>query len=185
MTRPTRAINTCRPLTNQLSRSIMAKTDFTAQRLRELLHYDPETGQFTWLKQNSVRISVGDVAGCRTAGKTYIGIDGAIYRAHRLAWLYTYGRWPSKVIDHRDGNPHNNVFSNLREVSQSVNIQNQRRPRRDNASGFLGVEKHGPTWRAVITTSGVRKRFGRYPSPELAHEAYLTAKRMEHEGCTI
>ena len=93
----------------------MAKSNLTPERLRELLHYDPESGFFTWLPYvgKRGRINAGDRAGCETGHKIYIGIDGGIYRAHRLAWLYVHGEWPSLVIDHIDGNPHNNNIKNL------------------------------------------------------------------------
>jgi len=161
----------------------MAKTDLTAQRLRELLHYDPETGVFTWLKKPNRRIVVGSVAGNFTDdGYRAIRVDGRIYRLHRLAWLYAHGRWPDNYIDHIDGNPLNNRICNLRDVPQSVNLQNLRSAKKGNASRFLGVRKHRNKWQASITIDGKYIHLGEYFEPEHAHAAYLTAKRIHHQG---
>ena len=107
MTKPRSAGNTTRLLTNPLIRSIMAKTDLTAERLREVLHYNPETGVFTRLKTEKNWRS-GDIAGGFRAGYIQIRVDGAKYSAHRLAWLYAYGVNPIDEIDHIDGNKSNN-----------------------------------------------------------------------------
>ena len=72
----------------------MAKTDLTAQRLRELLTYDPETGVFVWNKKISDKVKIGAVAGSYAPSRRYItiGICGTQYPAHRLAVFYICGR---------------------------------------------------------------------------------------------
>lgn len=162
----------------------MAKTDLTAQRLREILHYDPETGVFTWRIKRGGKMP-GAVAGCKAVGKVIISIDDTLWRAHRLAWLYMTGNLPTNNIDHIDGNPHNNIFSNLRDVTQLVNAQNIRRPSKNNSIGVLGVLKHGPSWRASLLANGVLHRVGGFKTKEEAAVAYLELKRKFHDGCTI
>ena len=155
--------------------------------LRKSLDYNPETGEFRW-KIAAGRVRAGSLAGCvQPNGRLYIRFQGKRYQAHRLAWLLTHGEWPDEMIDHLDGNPLNNRISNLRDVSRSVNNQNQRKAQSRNSTGFLGVSFHKRTgkFQAQITLNGKDKHLGYFPTAELAHAAYLAAKREIHEGCTI
>lgn len=167
----------------------MAKSDLTAQRLRELLHYDPETGVFTRRVRTANAIRAGDVTGCRnTIGYLVISVLNRRYLAHRLAWLYAHGEWPVADIDHINGVRQDNRIANLRDVSRSANIQNQRRPQTHGTSGFLGVtwSKQIKRWVAAITVpTNRRKHIGCFATAEEASAAYLEAKRKLHTGCTI
>ena len=163
----------------------MAKADLTAERLRELLHYDPETGIFTWLNSSSGRgrvIKAGAIAGVGR-GHRYIRIGFFGYRnyAHRLAWLYVYGKFPVNHIDHINGNGHDNRIKNLREATHAENHQNTK-IRVDNSIGFTGVYFHKTTgkWRAAITANKKTHSLGLFRTPELAYEAYLEAKSKLH-----
>lgn len=111
----------------------------TVERLKELLHYDPETGVFTW-RVNKGPFLAGDVAGRSVAKKKYprVGIDGERYIASRLAWLYVTGEWPKNVIDHIDRDPLNTRFANLRDTTQSKNMFN-RGKNGNNTTGYQGV----------------------------------------------
>ena len=111
--------------------------DLTPERLRELLHYDPETGVFTWRQARS-GVVVGQVAGRRsTQGYWTIPIYRKIYKAHRLAWLYVYGEWPVKFLDHVNRVRDDNRIANLREVTNKENCNNHMRP--PGKSGVVGV----------------------------------------------
>lgn len=165
----------------------MAAADLTAQELRELLHYDPETGVFTWLKRRGSRAG-GSIAGSpHEDGYIQIGVLGRLYGAHRLAWVYMHGLFPTGDVDHIDGVRSNNKIKNLRDVSRSVNLQNQRKPRSDNTSGFLGITLNvrTNTWCARIQSNGKQRNLGYFKTQEEAHNAYLAAKRLHHLGCTI
>jgi hypothetical protein len=150
----------------------------TRARLRELLHYDEDTGEFRWRKRMSKTVRAGDVAGCTGAGRRRIGIDGRTYAAHHLAWFYMTGRWGRPTIDHRDGNPSNNRFSNLRPATSSQNNANRGRPGR-NTSGFKGVSPSGgpKKWKASIRKNHQKIHLGYFATPAAAHEAYLAAAR--------
>lgn len=165
----------------------MAKADLTAQRLRQLLDYDLQSGTFTW-KVARGRQRAGAIANfVNHHGYVEICIDGRSYRAHRLAWLYVFGHWPTGDLDHANGIKNDNRLNNLREVTHMVNMQNVIKPRSHNRSGLLGVClcKRDNRWIASIGVAGKVKRLGRFDTAELAHEAYLKAKRDLHGGCTI
>lgn len=116
-----------------------------------------------------------------------IWINGRHYAAHRLAWLFVYGKWPDGEVDHIDGAKNNNRIKNLRVTTKAGNQQNQRKARKDNKSGLLGVYWRPDTekWRATIQTNKKRISLGNFDSADLAYEAYIKAKRRLHSTCTI
>lgn len=165
----------------------MAVEILSAQRLRELLNYDPHTGIFT-NRISRKTAKAGLQSGCEHHdGYRQIRIDGRFYGSHRLAWLYMHSTMPMHDIDHIDGNRSNNSIGNLRDVSRSINLQNQRACRSDNKSGFLGVSWNEETqlWYSRIQLKGLQKCLGYFKTPEDAHQAYLNAKRVLHSGCNI
>lgn len=164
----------------------MSNTDLTAEAVKKILDYRPETGELVWRERIARCVQIGDVAGCVDAqGYITVGIHKRIYKAHRLAWLITYKCWPNGLIDHIDGNKSNNQLDNLRLVNESGNSQNVRRPNKRNQSGFMGVIEFQNKWRASITINRKTIRIGDYATPEEAHQAYLSAKRIHHAACTI
>lgn len=112
----------------------------TQKELKELLHYCPDTGIFTWLVARG-RVSIGHIAGQLMDGYTSIRIDRRMYRAHRLAWLYVTGNFPADQLDHINHVRDDNRFFNLREATDQVNGMNKSISSR-NTSGVTGVYKH-------------------------------------------
>lgn len=164
----------------------MSKKILSQARLKELLRYDPETGYFTWLVTRSRKAMAGQRAGSPdTAGYVQIIVEGHPYRAHRLAWFYMHGEWPAVKLDHRNCVRNDNAFSNLREVSDSQNAENQRRARSDNQCGLLGVSPLEGKWAATIQVNGKKIYLGRFATPEEAHSVYLAKKREIHTACTL
>jgi len=162
----------------------------TQQRLKALLHYDEREGMFTWLVATNGRRFVGERAGnLNPNGYIQIKVDRVLYRAHRLAWLYMTGVWPpEEQIDHINGIRSDNRWCNMRNVSRAINNQNQRRaPKRNKSTGLLGVSQRNPEagYQARIRHQRKEKRLGTFPTAEMAHQAYLSAKRSLHPGCTI
>lgn len=167
----------------------MSKTNSTVtqNRLHQLFEYDQEKGCFI-RKINAGSSKVGDIAGCvNSIGYVQIYVDGKNYTGHRLAWLYVNNEWPDCDIDHIDGNRSNNAISNLRLASRSQNNQNVKSCRSDNKSGYLGVSFHKQMskWCARIKIGTVYKHLGLFNTPEEASNAYIEAKRLKHEFCTI
>jgi hypothetical protein len=158
----------------------------TTNELRNFLVYDPATGHFTWKQRVAKCIQIGSIAGnTNKTGYVTIGLCKKVYKAHRLAWLYTYGSWPDGLIDHINGVKSDNRLSNLRVVNETGNSENVRKPNKRNKSGFMGVIWYQNKWRANITVNKKTKWLGDYATPEEAHAAYLGAKRLHHAMCTI
>lgn len=160
----------------------------TAERLRELLHYEPETGVFT-RRVKTGRCRAGEVAtGTLNHGYILMSVDRTFRAAHRLAWLWMTGEWPTLDIDHIDGNRTNNAWRNLRHVDRSTNLENQRTAKSHNKStGLLGAY-HSPTAGRFVSRIQVRGKninLGSFGTAQEAHEAYLSAKRQLHAGNTL
>lgn len=114
----------------------------SVERVRELLHYCPITGEFLWKSYRNPQAIEGQRAGhiSNTGGYLVIGIDNKVMQAHRLAWLHYFGAWPTEQIDHINHNKLDNRISNLREVSQRQNLHNKSKSKA-NSSGNTGVYK--------------------------------------------
>ncbi len=146
----------------------------TQARLKELLHYEPETGVFTWRLNTSNRVHVGDTAGYSDAeGYIVFRVDRVAYKAHRLAWLYVHGEFPQDQIDHVDRVKSNNAILNLRVVTCKQNKENTD-TRSDNKSGFTGVtwHKRDSRWTAQIGHRRKLISLGYFDTPEEASAAY-------------
>lgn len=144
----------------------------TQELLKSRLHYDPNTGIFTWLQPKSrSKQKPGDRAGDfhKASGYIRIGVEGGVYKAHRLAWLYTYGYLPELSIDHIDQCRHNNAISNLRLVTVIENAKNQKLPS-NNTSGVIGVTFNSieGTYVARISVDGARVHLGSFTTIEEA-----------------
>lgn len=155
----------------------------TAERLRSLLRYDPETGDFTWIVDRPGSKGIGSIAGVRLKhGYVQIMIDGQRYLAHRLAFLWAEGEWPPETVDHRNGDPSDNRWSNLRKASQGENLQN-RRKMKNNTSGFTGASwcKSMHRWQASIQVNRKPRHLGYFETAAEAGAAYEAAKAELHQ----
>jgi hypothetical protein len=167
----------------------MSKDLIDQERLKILMHYDPESGDLRWLNNELVYPPVrGKLIGCVSAcGYLVVMINKRQYKAHRLAWLYVHGDHPLDMIDHINGDRKDNRIVNLRSVNNTVNQQNQRKPMSSNKSGFMGVCWHirCRKWRVNLRHKGKTKHIGYFDDPQVGYQAYLSAKRELQEGCTI
>lgn len=154
--------------------------DLTQERLKELLHYNPDTGVFTWIKKSKRSTAIGSIAGSKhNQGYRATSIDWKRYLLHRLAWLYVYGEFPNGFIDHINRDRSDNRISNLRVVSRSENQQNHKLSK-TNKSGVAGViwAKKDKRWHARIWLGGKTKNLGYFKTFE---EAVLARKQAEKE----
>ncbi len=145
----------------------MSRATVTAERLRECLHYDSKTGTFTRLADGA------PVGTSRTDRYVQISVDGRQYLAHRLAWLYIHGVWPSSSMDHRNLNRSDNAIANLREATQSQNSANTHL-RRHSSTGIKGVVFNPPSRRprAMIMKNRRAIHLGYFDTVEEAKAAY-------------
>ena len=145
----------------------------TQEYLKSLLDYNPETGKFIWKVSKNNRVKCGSEAGAIDFyGYRVIGIDKKRYLAHRLAWLWYYGRWPENEIDHINHKPDDNRLKNLRDVSHKQNGKNQSLSC-NNTSGCIGVSwcKRNKKWRATIKANGKYMWLGYFKEKEDAIKA--------------
>lgn len=150
----------------------------TQQRLKELYHYSPETGEFTYKLVARGRRPPGTKAGKRNQGGfIQISCDGRRYCAHVLAWFYMTGEWCPGDVDHRDLDRGNTRFENLRPATRSQNQANIR-CHADSRTGLKGVTRlPSGKYKAKITKDGEHIYLGVHETAELAHEAYMAAAR--------
>lgn len=174
---------------------LLKRHELTAEYLRSRLHYDPESGIFTWLpvvgNTKSAQVFNGKCAGRRAGsigpkGYVNIKINKIKCYAHVLAWLYMTGEWPEHEVDHRDRCRSNNAFRNLREATESQSMWNTG-IRSDNTSGHKGVYWHGQAerWGAAIASAGKRVYLGLFDTKEAAAAAYRSASLERHGEFSI
>jgi hypothetical protein len=166
--------------------------------LREVLSYDPGTGDLTWLRrpreyfssEQSWKAWNAQYAGCVVRGLSSGGYytlglrrDGVLFilKAHRVAWAIVTGKWPPDEVDHINGKRADNRLSNLRLATCAEQRQNSAL-RMDSTSGLLGVSWYRRTgkWRAGIKVRGRYYHLGCFSTRELAYAAYCEAKARLH-----
>lgn len=166
-----------------------AQVVLTQARLKQVVHYDLNTGLMTWLikARGAHNREIGQRAGWQEKrGVWRVAIDGRQYLVHQLAWLYVTGEWTPR-IDHEDLDPSNNRWLNLRKATQSQNLAN-RGPTKANKSGLKGVswcERDGK-WQAKITVNYKQTHLGWGDCPAaLSFEYQIAADRAFGEFARI
>lgn len=148
---------------------------YPVEELKKSLAYCPNTGVFRWKKRDKVtyKAKPGKVAGyLHKNGYYYIQLDRIKFSAHRVAWALSFGKWPSGVIDHIDGNRSNNKLSNLRDISTEENRANISRLS-NNKSGHKNISwkpSHGKWW-VRVSHKGKQSLLGYFDDLEKAVEA--------------
>jgi hypothetical protein len=156
-----------------------------ASYVRALLRYYPKSGNLRWRVNRSSSARAGNIAGYRDGsdGRKRVCIDNRNYLASRLAWLLMTSEWPPKgmQIDHRDGNPSNNAWDNLRLATHAQNCWN-RGKLPNSTTGYKGVSFHKRCRRyiAKIKLNGKDVHLGYFSQPVLAAIAYRRAAQQLH-----
>ena len=157
-------------------------TALTIGRLKQVIVYDPMSGECTWLMSANGRVKVGARAGSVLNGLyRRVQIDGVGYLEHRLIWFYMTGEWPQPEVDHWDTDGLNNKWPNLREATTQQNGFNKG-PNAANTTGYKGVTKrYGGKFRAQGTFNGKAWFTKDFVTAEQAAAAYV-AKSSELHG---
>jgi hypothetical protein len=158
--------------------AIRINDPLTAEQLRAILEYDPETGIFVWRHRAECPKYWNTRYADKPAG-TVVGtyriiiIEKRKYVASRLAWLWFYGKWPIDFVDHANGNKQDDRISNLRAATKSQNTANVGAPTH-NTSGLKGVswDKRRGKWRAQICYQNKRRELGLFNTASEAHKTY-------------
>ena len=152
----------------------------TAEQLRARFHYDPNTGSFVRLVTCGGKIKNTIAGWTHNEGYIALRIDRVSYLAHRLAWLYVFGRWPIDQLDHINGNRSDNRIQNLRECSNAENCQNVKAHRDGAGKRGTTFDKRVGRWIASIGLDGKRYHIGYFDTQEQASSAYEAEKRRVH-----
>lgn len=148
----------------------------TFERASQLLAYDDDTGVLSWkVARSNVRAGT-PVKNITTHGYLSVRIDRRRVQAHQVAWLLYYGEWPTRQIDHQDGDKTNNRISNLRLATYSQNAANSKL-RADNTTGLKGVGRREAKFAAFIQVRGKQRYLGSFHSKERAAAAYAAAAK--------
>lgn len=156
------------------ARMIERETRLDADTLRSLIHYDAETGLFKRLRNPAL-----PVGALTPRGYVQIQVNGTIYFAHRLAWLYSNGRWPEHFIDHVNCDRSDNRLSNLRPATNLQNSANSRPKHRTRK--LNGITPNRGRWQAQIKYGRRNLYLGLYHTADEANAAYA-AKAEELFG---
>ena len=151
--------------------------------LKAKMHYDRETGVFTWLdvKINATNVRNKVAGTINGAGYVHMGfsVGGKYYKfsAHRLAWLYEYGEFPSGSLDHINHDRTDNRMTNLRIATQRENLRNQSMYC-NNTTGHTGVSfsKDRNKYYAQIKVNYKQKHLGSFENIEDAAKAVKEAR---------
>lgn len=117
---------------------MVRKVKVSIKLLRDLLSYDPDTGEFVWLKIKNHQSKDGKPGRVNGHGYREIRVQGNLYKASQLAWALHFGRWPKNDVDHKNRIRGDDRIKNLRSATKGQNALNKK-PRTVTTSKFKGV----------------------------------------------
>lgn len=144
----------------------------TQEELKRRLHYDPETGAFTWLQHRWHKKVSNRAESYEKDGSGYIWLDNKNNRTNRLAFLYMTGEIPV-IVGFKDNNLENVRWANLVAMTMKGASYKAKRSR-NNTSGYKGVSWSVPAkkWRAMCRHAGKNHFLGYHETAEAAKLAY-------------
>lgn len=167
-------------LVTRLGEQWLTVSKISHAQLKEIMHYDPETGLATSLV-NRRTCKIGNILGTLdNRGYIKIKIFNIDYRMARLIWFYMTSKWPEGQVDHKDTDKTNNKWLNLREATSSENCTNRnvRCTSRTGVKG-VGINAYGKYYTG-IKIKGVYRYIGTYETLNEATEAYANAAKENH-----
>jgi hypothetical protein len=167
----------------------MKSPEFPIDQIREIFYFD-SSGILFYKKDSGRwgRVKAGSIAGGkRFDGYLEVRLKERCFLVHHIIWALHTGAWPTEIMDHINGIRDDNRIENLREAGAQINCENKHIPQKNNKIGLMGVHKSRRYngYLSKISVRGKHIYLGSFKTPEEAHAAYIAAKRMLHEGCTI
>lgn len=153
----------------------MANAHHTAEQIRTLFDYIPETGI---LLRKTGRKAGQPIGWAHPSGYLRIKIDGFGYPVHRIAWIIMTGEWPSNVIDHINQIKNDNRWVNLRDIPHEKNLQN-RSMLTKSKSGIKGIywNEKVRKWQVHLAVDKKRVYLGLHVTLQEAIDARLAGER--------
>ncbi len=156
-------------------------TKLTAKKLKEILDYDPTTGEFRWKTRTAYCVVVGSIAGLKGKGDyRTVSILRQRHLLHRLAFLWMTGNWPGAEIDHINGKVWDNRWCNLRAATHQHNSFNSKRNKDKKLPKGIRFHNGSKKYEARICINYESRYLGLFEAPEDAHAAYIEAARKYH-----
>lgn len=155
----------------------------TQERVKHLFHYNPTTGKLYWKNPTSSRCKPGQEITYVNGGYLKVVFDGQLQLAHRVMWLYMTGHWPDypkELVDHKDTNKLNNIFSNFRLTTHNGN-QHNRPLNKNSTTGCKGVTKVRNRYIAQAQLYGIKYYIGSFSTVEEASSAYTAFVTARHD----
>jgi hypothetical protein len=148
--------------------------------VRDLFHYNPETGSVTW-KNKGKRLNGKEAGNLDKNGYIRIECRGARLCAHRIAWYLYRGEDPPEQIDHINGCRSDNRICNLRLANYNQNLSNSKLSKR-NSSGIKGVtfNKACNKWQAQISANNESYYLGCFSDLKEAAIVVSNARKILH-----
>ena len=154
------------------------KPPFSIEKLKKYFSYDPITGSWRRILFSPRQHNNRKLGHLTKEGYLRFTVFGGRYLAHVLAWFYMTGVWPDRIVDHKDNNPGNMKWKNLR-LATSVQNKANSKCRSDNVLGIKGVCRVRGFWRARIYVSGKSVHLGYFTSVQEAHNCYMEAATQQ------